>query len=116
MTPSAPSTSLIDRLFGLHGSVALVTGGMGRLGSQYVRALAAAGASVAVFDLPGRENPHVRDLVDRGRPVAAFTVDATDRRAVDAAMDAAHASFGPVNVLVNNAGLGSSPADAALET
>ena len=34
----------IDSLFRLDGHVAIVTGGMGRLGSQYVQTLAAAGA------------------------------------------------------------------------
>jgi len=35
-------------LFRLDGHVAIVTGGLGRLGSQYVRTLAAAGASVGL--------------------------------------------------------------------
>jgi NAD(P)-dependent dehydrogenase (short-subunit alcohol dehydrogenase family) len=43
-------------------------------------------------------------------------VDVADRAAVDAATKAVAARFGTPTILVNNAGLGSSPADAALET
>jgi len=105
-----------DTLFRLDGQVAVVTGGMGRLGSQYARAFIAAGASVVVVDLPGRENPHITQLVEARQPVATHGVDATDRAAVDAVMRAAHLRFGPVTVLVNNAGLGSSPANASVES
>jgi NAD(P)-dependent dehydrogenase (short-subunit alcohol dehydrogenase family) len=89
---------------------------MGRLGSQYVRTLADAGAAVAIFDLPGRINVQLQPLIDDGRRVAAYAVDATDRAAVDGAVAALTARFGDASVLVNNAGLGASPADPALET
>ena len=110
------SANLVDDLFRLDGEVAVVTGGMGRLGSQYVRALTAAGASVAVFDLPGRTSPIVQTFIDEKRSVAAYVVDARDRAAVDAAMAAVNERFGAATILINSAGLGSSPADAALET
>jgi NAD(P)-dependent dehydrogenase (short-subunit alcohol dehydrogenase family) len=58
----------------------------------------------------------VDDLVASGHPVLVQEVDTTDRRAVDAAVAAVTRRFGPATVLVNNAGLGSSPADLALET
>ena len=106
----------IARLFRLDGQVAIVTGGMGRLGSQYVRTLVAAGASVAIFDLPGRGHAEVQQLIADGRPVASYALDAVDRAEVDRAMLSLTARFGVVTVLVNNAGLGASPADAALET
>ena len=93
-----------------------MTGGLGRLGSQYVRALAAAGASVAAFDVEGAKSAIVQGLVDADQRVSTHTVDAADRAAVDAAMAAVAARFGTPTILVNNAGLGSSPADAALET
>jgi NAD(P)-dependent dehydrogenase (short-subunit alcohol dehydrogenase family) len=110
------SSNLLDRLFRLDGQVAIVTGGMGRLGSQYVRTLAAAGAYVASFDLPGQTNDRVQRLVDEGLPVAAYQLDAADRRAVDDALASLATKAGPATVLVNNAGLGASPADPALET
>ena len=100
---------MIEDLFHLDNRVAIVTGGMGRLGSQYTRALAAAGASVAVFDVPGRTHPAITALVDQGRPVSVHAVDACDRTEVDAAMRQVVARFGAPDVLVNNAGLGAPP-------
>ena len=105
-----------DPLFRLDGRVAIVTGGLGRLGSQYVRALAAAGASVAAFDVAGAKSAIVQGLVDAAQPVSMHAVDVADRAAVDAETKAVAARFGAPTILVNNAGLGSSPADAALET
>jgi NAD(P)-dependent dehydrogenase (short-subunit alcohol dehydrogenase family) len=103
-------------LFRLDGAVAIVTGGLGRLGSQYARALTNAGASVALFDVATHRNPVVQSLADAGAPMSIHPVDATDRAAVDSAVEEVVARFGTPSILVNNAGLGSSPADAALET
>ena len=111
----SPSTYL-DSLFGLSGQVAVVTGGAGRLGSRYACALGRAGASVAAFDLPGRASPHVDAMIADGGPVSRHAVDVTNRAAVDAALTEVAARFGTPTILVNNAGLGSSPSDAALET
>ncbi len=96
--------------------MALVTGGNGRLGSQYVCALAGAGAAVAVLDRVDRAHARVADLVAAGARVSSHTVDVTDRAAVDAVLDRVAAAVGAPTILINNAGLGASPADAALET
>ena len=112
----APTRPFLANLFGLDGQVALVTGAAGRLGSRYVQALADAGASVAAFDLPGRRAPRVDQLVADTRRVSTHAVDATSRAAVDAAIADVTRTLGAPTILVNNAGLGSSPADAALET
>ena len=105
-----------DDLFRLDGRVAIVTGGMGRLGGQYARALTAAGASVAIFDRIADPSPLVRSLVDAAAPVTTYTIDVTNRAAVDRAVADLATRAGTPSILVNNAGLGSSPADAALET
>jgi NAD(P)-dependent dehydrogenase (short-subunit alcohol dehydrogenase family) len=107
---------LFADLFGLDGQVAIVTGGMGRLGSRYTTVLVKAGASVAVFDLPGRTNPLVEDAVAARLPVSCHEVDVTSREAVDAAISQIAGRFGAATILINNAGLGSSPADRTLET
>ena len=93
-----------------------MTGGLGRLGSQYARALTGAGAAVALFDLAEQPSSTVRGLIDAGASLSLHRVDATDRAAVDREIARVTARFGAPTVLVNNAGLGSSPADAALET
>lgn len=96
-------------LFRLDGRVAIVTGGMGRLGSEYVRALVAAGARVAVFDLETTPSPTIASLIAQQSPVSTYAVDLIDRAAVHAAIDAVAARMGAPTILVNNAGLGSPP-------
>jgi NAD(P)-dependent dehydrogenase (short-subunit alcohol dehydrogenase family) len=103
-------TDICRDLFGLDGHVAIVTGGAGRLGSEYARTLARAGARVAVFDRLDAS----ADLERAG--IVSRVVDVVDRDAVLAAMEAVAADLGRPTILVNNAGLGSSPGDAALET
>jgi NAD(P)-dependent dehydrogenase (short-subunit alcohol dehydrogenase family) len=104
--------TLLRKLFGLDGHVAVVTGGLGRLGREYAHTLTGAGARVAVFDISREAGDS--DLTARG--VRVHRVDVARREAVDAAMTAVVAELGTPTILVNNAGLGSSPADAALET
>jgi NAD(P)-dependent dehydrogenase (short-subunit alcohol dehydrogenase family) len=108
--------AILDDLFGLDRQVAVVTGGNGRLGSRYAAALAEAGAAVAVLDRIAEPHPIVADLLNAGRRVSTHPVDVTNRRDVDRAVDQIAAAFGTPTILINNAGLGASPADAALET
>jgi 3-oxoacyl-[acyl-carrier protein] reductase len=90
----------------LAGRVALVTGAAGGIGSATARALAAAGARVAVADLaPPREGP------DGALPLA---VDVTDRGAVSAMVTATLDHFERLDILVNVAGIVSTGAAATL--
>lgn len=101
-------TSRAD-LFGLDGEVAIVTGGLGRLGSQYAAALADAGAKVAVIDVAKKVSPLVQSLIDARLPVSIHSLDLLDRARVGAAFDAIAAQHGAPTILINNAGLGSPP-------
>jgi NAD(P)-dependent dehydrogenase (short-subunit alcohol dehydrogenase family) len=101
-------------LFTLHGQVAIVTGGLGRLGSQYAATLAGAGAAVAVLDVSTRVNPLVQSLIEADLPVSVHHVDLVDRERVVAATRDVAVRFGTPTILVNNAGLGSPP-DASLD-
>jgi len=111
-----PPDNTLGRLFRLDGQVAIVTGGTGRLGSQYVRALADAGAAVAACDLAQAPSQTVQHAMDDGAPISFHTVDVMSRAAIDAVVADVGRRHGAPTILVNNAGLGSSPADAALET
>jgi NAD(P)-dependent dehydrogenase (short-subunit alcohol dehydrogenase family) len=102
-------------LFSLDGHVAVITGGAGRLGRQYAHALTSAGAAVALFDI-APVPPAVERTAPAGAIISSHLVDTTDRGAVDRAVAAVVDRLGAPTVLVNNAGRGSSPADAALET
>ena len=99
-------TDFLESLFGLDGSVALVTGASSGLGARFAKALAKAGASVL---LAARREDRLQAQVDAiaadGGKAAAVSLDVTDEVAVKEAFDAAEAAFGPVDILVNNAGI-----------
>ena len=106
--------SLFRDLFDLSGEVALVTGGLGRLGRAYVRTLARAGARVAALDLAGQPDSFA-DLSAHGCDVRTEIVDLTRRADVEAAVARITNDMGVPTILVNNAGMGSSPAAAGTE-
>ena len=92
--------------FDLHGRTALVTGASAGFGRHFARVLAAAGATVAVA-------ARRRDLLDAlvaeiaatGNCAVAVELDVTDGASITAAFDAVSAALGPVEVVVNNAGI-----------
>ena len=86
----------------LHGQAAIVTGGASGLGGATARALAAAGAKVAVFDL----NAAAAQAMAAEIGGVAMECDVADASAGERAMQAARAAHGPVRVLVNCAGIG----------
>ena len=93
----------------LDDRVALVTGAGQGVGAGVAAGLAAAGAAVAVNDLDaGRASTVAARLTAAGGRAEACVADVTDRDAVVGMVDAVEASLGPVDVLVNNAGI---PAD-----
>jgi len=101
-------------MFSLQGEVALVTGALGRLGREYVRTLARAGAAVGAIDVAG-EAGLFADLMAEGARVQVELADLSDKASADHAIGAIAAAFGGPTILVNNAGMGSSPAAAGLE-
>ncbi len=100
-------------LFSLDGQVAIVTGASSGLGERFARVLYGAGAPVvAAARRQDRLEALAAELGDRVVPVACdVSVDEDCQRLVDAASAVAG---GRIDVLVNNAGIGS-PAPAELE-
>ncbi len=84
------------------GRVALVTGGSGGIGRATAVALAQAGHRVAVGYGRNRESAE-KTAAEMGG--MAVQLDVTDTGAVDAAFGEVEAGLGPVQVLVNNAGV-----------
>lgn len=80
---------------------ALVTGGASGLGAATARALAGAGARVAVLDLDAERGP----ALARGIGGLFARCDVTDDASVAAALDAAQAAHGPARIVVTCAGL-----------
>ena len=89
--------SASDDLFSLEGRVAIVTGGIGQLGAEIVRAFEQRGARVAVFDASHQQ-----------------PVDVTDRAAIERATASIADDWGVPHILVNAAAL-DSPPDAPAE-
>ncbi len=86
----------------LDGKVAVVTGAGGGIGSAIVAELAAAGASVAAWDL---DSARAKQVVEGLGSAIAVDADITDRASVESALGATEGQIGPVDVLVNNAGI-----------
>ena len=82
--------------------VALVTGGSGGIGQAIAEALAAGGHRVAVGYGANRE---AAEKAAAGVGGMAVHIEVTDPAAVDAAFGEVEQSLGPVDVLVNNAGI-----------
>jgi 3-oxoacyl-[acyl-carrier protein] reductase len=97
---------VLDRSSDLAGQVAFVTGGGTGIGLAIARALAAAGARVALFgrNLPRGEQAAAA-LRSEGGDARAFEADVARTDSVDAAFGAALEALGRVDILVNNAGL-----------
>lgn len=87
----------------LQGRVAVVTGGAGEIGAAAVRRLIALGAKVAIFD---RDPAALQKMADElGDKVSVHACDVTDEAAMAAAIDAAAAHHGRLDVGVLNAGI-----------
>lgn len=88
----------------LHDVRALITGGTSGLGKAMARALADAGAQVA---LTGRDRARAAAAAtELGPTVHGLALDVTDSGSVAAAVDEAWSRLGGLTLLVNNAGIG----------
>jgi 3-oxoacyl-[acyl-carrier protein] reductase len=86
--------------------VALVTGGSRGIGAAIAKRLAAEGANVAITYMKGADAAAsvVREIERAGGKAIAIQADAADANAVKAAVEKTVATFGRLDVLVNNAG------------
>ncbi len=95
----------ISSLFDLTGKVITVTGGGGVLCSTLSRALASAGARLAVIDLNLAAAEAVAgDIRQQGGEALALQCDVLDKASVEAAAESIFAHFGRVDILINGAG------------
>ncbi|MBK4736909.1 acetoacetyl-CoA reductase [Noviherbaspirillum pedocola] len=87
--------------------IALVTGGMGGLGEAICARMAALGFDVATTHSPSntRSQEWLADMERRGHRIHAYPCDVADYDSAQACIAQITADLGPVDVLVNNAGI-----------
>ncbi len=93
-------------LFGLNARHALVTGASSGLGRHFAGVLAAAGARVSVAARRQEVLAHtVHAIRATGAEAHAVRMDVTDAGSVERGFAEAEAQFGPVGIVINNAGV-----------
>src|ERR1041384_6707428 len=91
--------------FDLSGRVALVTGASRGLGQTFARALARAGADVAITSRTlDSLRTFQKEVESMGRRAVPLELDVRDEGSIRSAVEGAHTAFGQIDILVNNAG------------
>ena len=99
---SHPSDPVANPMLPLLGQNALVTGAARGIGAGIAKALAAAGANVAVNDI--REpSETVAACRATGRRAISAVVDVSDQKLVEAMVDRVENELGPISILISNA-------------
>ncbi|XLM17422.1 SDR family oxidoreductase [Pseudomonas sp. PLMAX] len=98
---------MMSTLFSLKGKVVLVTGASSGLGAHFAQVVSGAGAKVVIA---ARRVERLQALAEQlrgqGGEVIAVALDVTSRASVESAFDLARQTFGVVDVVINNAGVG----------
>ena len=98
--------SIMDR-FSMRGKVSVVTGGNRGIGRAIARGLAEAGSAIAIA---ARDEKQTADTVEElrrlGIEAIGMRTDVTDREDLEAMAEEVGRALGPIDVLVNNAGIG----------
>ena len=111
----------IDFRAGLRKKIVFLTGGLGGIGRACIDALTAHGAYVAFSYADGQESADVAHALVATNPTQLSThpLDLRFSRSIEACMEAAHAHWGRIDIVINNAAVGSATvaayADSAAE-
>jgi NAD(P)-dependent dehydrogenase (short-subunit alcohol dehydrogenase family) len=102
-------------LFRLDGQIALVTGAYGQLGTLWCQTLLEAGARVVALDVPPVPPDPLLQRFSAFVPGQWWPLqaDVTDRASLETVRQTVTEHWGPVSILVNNAGIDQPPAAAA---
>lgn len=94
----------LEKMFGLNGKVAIVTGGGRGIGQVIAQGLAEAGAEVVILSRSGAEET-VKLITEAGGKAYDIKADVTDEAQVDKALAEIIERSGSIDVLFNNAGV-----------
>jgi NAD(P)-dependent dehydrogenase (short-subunit alcohol dehydrogenase family) len=103
-----PLPAPLPDLFRLDGRVALITGGAGLLGRRYCETVLEAGARVVIADLDSARAAALAAELEAShgpRRALGLALDVSDESSVQQAFDQTAATFGRLDILVNNAAL-----------
>ncbi len=101
----------IHDLFNLKNRVVILTGGLGKIGTEYTEALVKADGRVAIFDIVDEPNEKLKKLSEQ-YPILFFKVDITKEGEIKSAVDKVEAKWDVPTILINNAGWKASPNEA----
>lgn len=97
---------MIQELFSLQGKRALVTGATHGLGMSIAKALAGAGATIIVNDiLQEKLDTAIKEYAESGIKAHGYLFDVTDEAAVIKNIEKIEKEVGPIDILINNAGI-----------
>lgn len=115
---SHPPSAIILNDPAMKGKIALVSGGLGGVGRETVKAMVAHGLRVVLTYAEGFEDSEQaeRFAASLDGEVRVLGLNLMERASIDRCMDAAFEAFGVVDILVNNAAVGSATVAAYGET
>jgi len=115
---NATSLRSLRDSFDLTGRVAVITGGAGLLGIRHGEAIAELGGIPVLLDLEGAKAEACADAIRArfGVPARGLRTDITSEDAIAAALASTLATFGRVDILINNAAIDPKVTDTGLNS
>ena len=95
----------MPNLFNVEGKTAIITGGMGQLGSQYTRVLLENGAKAAIFDINIHKKSVYLASVAKHERLRFYQTDITRKQSLKSSLEKAIRDLGQPAILINNAAL-----------